>query len=105
MNTNFLNGILPSASLSHTYTHTHTHIHIHTSDNKPILTPEWLLVNQRCGQASGCQKEVRGRQMEGMTSSPGTRTHPSCWLSVSSSPLLLLSLLSLRKVGSHIHGS
>ena len=63
MNTSFLNGILPSSSLFHTHTHTHTH----TSDNKPILTPEWLPVNQRCGLASGCGKEVRGRQMEGMT--------------------------------------
>ena len=93
MNTNFLNGILPSSSLSHTHTHTHT------SDNKPILTPEWLLVNQRCGLASGCQKEVRGRKMEGMMFSswaPG-----SAFLLV----LRLLSLLSLREVGSHVQGS
>lgn len=43
--------------------------------------------------------------MGGMASLRGTRAHPSCWRYVSSSPLPLLSLLSLREVGSHIQGS
>lgn len=55
MNTNFLNGILPSASHIHTRTHAQTHMPVTT---RPTLTPERVAYEPEMWKTtSGYQKE------------------------------------------------